>query len=769
MTGGQKAGLCRTTALLDHRSLNLSSAADQYRKRRQRHPPPGFDAWFDYAVAHDAIVVESYFDRIYADLAPYWALEPQTIAERASSWHHVVHVRNGVANGTGNTEGMVPWLQLWTGLVAEAAPYLPDVDMPINYMDESRLLVPWEQIQEYVQVERSYRSVVPLDKVMTNYTGLAKVDSKGAVKPYDPHWLVDANYWDLTRVTCAPDSPSRNVGPIEDLAVRPSVPEGWNPDYQYHGYVRNFTASMDPCIQPHLRGTHRTFVEPLSLSTSKELIPLFGGSKLPTNNEILIPGAMYLTDDPFYSGGDSHGPPWRQKKTGAVWRGVASGGRNKEENWTHFRRHRLVEMLNGTTVSEVERNRSRAMTFEMPPLAKYDFPRRREGKIGKWLQEFADVGFVNLLCSPAESNCTYVRPYFSEVESIPMAEQYKYKFMPDADGNSFSARFRGLLSSTSLPLKSTIYAEWHDDRLVPWLHFAPLDNTLQDLYAVLDYFTRDRRGDNAARFIADEGASWGAKVLRREDMLLRVAVVTGASRGIGAAIAVELARRGATTVLVYASPRSDAPIQKLADQIRALPHKPDVHACRTDLSSVHGAKALISDLSSWRGSDFKIDILVNNAGVERVRPLSEVTVEDYETVYNLNVRGPILLAQAILPHLNANGRIINIGSVGGRAGFKDLSLYCSSKAALEGLTRSWAAELGGNGTTVNCVNPGPVPSEMLDNIPREIVEMQKAATPIENRLGTVEEIANIVAAIAGRDGSWITGQVISASGGWAMY
>ena len=117
---------------------------------------------------------------------------------------------------------------------------------------------------------------------------------------------------------------------------------------------------------------HGTFAEPLTRSTSQELIPLFGGCKLPVNNEILIPGAMYLTDDPFYSGGETHGPPWRQKIDGVVWRGVASGGRNKKENWSHFQRHRLIEMLNGTTVSGMEENSSRAMTFEMPPLEKYD-------------------------------------------------------------------------------------------------------------------------------------------------------------------------------------------------------------------------------------------------------------------------------------------------------------------------------------------------------------------------------------------------------------
>lgn len=174
-------------------------------------------------------------------------------------------------------------------------------------------------------------------------------------------------------------------------------------------------------------------------------------------------------------------------------------------------------------------------------------------------------------------------------------------------------------------------------------------------------------------------------------------------------------------------------------------------------------------MDDWQGASAKVDILINNAGTEVVKPLTEIDSADYHKVYDLNVLAPILLTKAVSPRLAPAARIVNIGSVGGRAGFSGLSLYCSSKAALEGLTRCWAAEMGADGTTVNQVNPGPVQSEMLDNIPKEIVEMQKKNTPVQNRLGTVEEVARIVAWLAGPDSSWVTGQVLSASGGWAMY
>jgi 3-oxoacyl-[acyl-carrier protein] reductase len=193
------------------------------------------------------------------------------------------------------------------------------------------------------------------------------------------------------------------------------------------------------------------------------------------------------------------------------------------------------------------------------------------------------------------------------------------------------------------------------------------------------------------------------------------------------------------------------------------------HSARCDLSKLDIADTILSALDEWLGADAKVDILVNNAGTEVVKRLEDIQVQDYEKVYNINIRAPILLTQALIPRFNSSSRIINIGSVGARAGMPGLGLYCSSKAALEGLTRCWAAELGGNGTTVNQINPGPVQSDMLDNIPKEIVDMQKKNTPIQNRLGTPEEVSKVVCWLASPASSWITGQSLSASGGWAMY
>ncbi|KAH6962073.1 glycosyltransferase family 90 protein [Ilyonectria sp. MPI-CAGE-AT-0026] len=510
----------RHDEILSKRITDLETAAAEYRTRRGRHPPPGFDRWFQAALDTNAVVVEDYFDRIYKDLTPYWAIEDYTLKRRSSAWHFVVKVRNGTASAQGNAAGRVPWLQLWTDLVKEFAEHLPDLDMPINYMDESRILVPFDTVAKLVKKEAEQRRMPAVEEVTTQFEGLQKID-EGKTGPYDPKWFGhDQQYWDLAVQACGPDTPAHGVEQLKDYAGPAEFPQNYRPSYAYKGFIQNRTAATDPCLQPHVRQLHGSFMKPISLSTTQELIPLFGGSKLPINNEILIPGAMYLSKSEFYSGGESLGPSWARKKNGLIWRGDGSGGHTWEHSWHHFQRHRLVDMLNGTSVSHAEAEGTRGMTFELPSQEIYPNRRIKDGQLGAGLKTFADTAFVHL-CPP--NQCAWFGKAFQLSKEIPMKKQYYYKFLPDVDGNSFSARFRGFLRSTSLPLKATVYTEWHDDRIVPWLHFVPLDNTFQDLYPALDFFADgDGPGDVAARFIAERGKEWAETALRREDMRLYV-------------------------------------------------------------------------------------------------------------------------------------------------------------------------------------------------------------------------------------------------------
>ncbi|KAI5889412.1 NAD(P)-binding protein [Schizophyllum commune H4-8] len=248
----------------------------------------------------------------------------------------------------------------------------------------------------------------------------------------------------------------------------------------------------------------------------------------------------------------------------------------------------------------------------------------------------------------------------------------------------------------------------------------------------------------------------------------RVAIVTGASRGIGEHIAFELAKRGAKVMITFTSDSSQKRADDLVARIAALNNGSAAATVKADLRLLPSSQQIV-DATLTAFSTQHIHILVNNAAVEFQKPAIDVTPEDYASLFDINVRGAYFMSQAVARVLGDHGRIVNLSSIAGRAASQGFSLYCASKAALEGMTRAWAVELGLQGHTVNVVAPGPVQSDMLDKVPAELKNYQKAHTPMERRFGTGDDIAQIVAWLAEESSRWITGQTISATGGYAMY
>lgn len=219
--------------------------------------------------------------------------------------------------------------------------------------------------------------------------------------------------------------------------------------------------------------------------------------------------------------------------------------------------------------------------------------------------------------------------------------------------------------------------------------------------------------------------------------------------------------------MTFTSPSSEKSVDELVERVEQLQNGSAAAKVQADLRQVDAPNKIVQATRSAFGDH--IDILVNNAGCDLFKDLGDISVDDFSYVYNLNVRAVLLMSQEVLPYLRSPGRIINVSSVGARFGFKEHSLYCSSKAAVEGMTRCFAAELGHRGHTVNAVSPGLVQTDIIDELPKEILEMQKKLTPVENRLGTTDDIAQVVGFLSEESSRWITGQAISASGGWSMH
>lgn len=168
-----QAGEEEFDALLSKQTYDVASAAAEYRKRRGRHPPPGFEAWFDFAKEKGAIMVEDFWDQIYHDLGPFWGLPAEQIRRDAKDYEMTINVRNGKA--TAGSDWF--WTQIWLNLIQTIESHLPDMDLALNAMDEPRLVVPWEDINRYMEAERALRKMAPPGEVVSEYGGLAGADS----------------------------------------------------------------------------------------------------------------------------------------------------------------------------------------------------------------------------------------------------------------------------------------------------------------------------------------------------------------------------------------------------------------------------------------------------------------------------------------------------------------------------------------------------------------------------------------------------------------
>ncbi|MFD7066006.1 SDR family NAD(P)-dependent oxidoreductase [Streptomyces sp. NPDC059913] len=240
----------------------------------------------------------------------------------------------------------------------------------------------------------------------------------------------------------------------------------------------------------------------------------------------------------------------------------------------------------------------------------------------------------------------------------------------------------------------------------------------------------------------------------------KVALVTGGSRGIGAAVALRLAEDGADVALTYQGSAGLA--EEVVAKITAMGRNGwAVRADSADPEAVRGAVAAVAERSS------RLDILVNNAGVGAVGPIEDVALDQIDRVLAVNVRAPYLYAQAALPHMAEGGRIVSIGScIAQRVAFPGSTLYATSKAALIGFTKSMARELGPRGITVNLVHPGPIDTDMNPG-DGDSADFQRGFTSI-GRYGTATEVADAVSYLAGQSARYVTGAELAVDGGFAV-
>ncbi|CAO2658471.1 Nn.00g061940.m01.CDS01 [Neocucurbitaria sp. VM-36] len=518
--------------MLVGQTTNLHDAAAAYRTKRGRHPPPGFDAWYEYAMSQKAVIVEDFWDQIYQDLAPFWSIEPVLLRKQGHVFTPKISIREGkIEAHTHNVYAKLDvWADMLRALVGNENATLPDMDIPFNVNKEPALLVPWETVDTAVSLARP-RLLDPVD-VSTEYSGLEDIDKLTSNFTFDPEWrgprlthpdshLGPRPLWSLVRPACRPGSSTRTGHVFNDIWD----PEGGTseehlaaallpldlPEISFNGYAKDWTMAIDACKQQNLQALHSAFVAPSSMQIATKLFPLFGDTKLSMSSEILIPGATEWNSSASTSSNVSI--LWEDRASKLYWRGPVTQGHDPARYWQRFHRHRLVSMLNATHVEIAEAsihsgNESTvgvgyAKNFRLLPANEYHLRSQTWGQLAEWVNEKTNVAFMDLKCDMdvEGDGCPYIDEYFSVVK--PSTEEdnlYKYGIVVDGDSGDDGSDFIRNLNNAKLTIRGSIYRKWYDSRLIPWLHFVPMSTTFVDLYGILEYFVGTHVSEEARHY-----------------------------------------------------------------------------------------------------------------------------------------------------------------------------------------------------------------------------------------------------------------------------
>lgn len=453
----------RLESLLSRQSKTYTAAMLEYQRRYNRAPPPGFQDWFTYAQKHNSLLIDD-FDSIEESIQALRLEEPTKIRELIDSAADApgssmlsCSTHDGKFSDTG-CEWMGAEISELLFDIDPNVP-LPDVKIALNNWDEPRVLPNLLHHDNVTWIDRSRHSI-----------------------------------WDLLTEHCQSQHSSKQHGNSTDLRSGLfTLP-----------FVHDAVEAKDLCAHPEYPGLHGFFQNPSTFLYTQATVPVLSPAKPSPFADILYPPPYYMEmyDQNKYD--EATDPPWDEKRGELYWAGSTTGSHAADDNWRNSHRQRFVarenQLSNQTAnfLTEIATNRWQSFSSD------------------EIFGQLYDVKFTAVIqCD--DNECAEESSFFNTTSREDANAGLHSKFVFDLDGNSFSGRFYTLLASKSVVFKQTIFQEWHDERLIPWVHYVPVSLDMEELPELMRYLALTKRGDARAKAIADEGRDWAKKALRKED------------------------------------------------------------------------------------------------------------------------------------------------------------------------------------------------------------------------------------------------------------
>lgn len=460
------AALCR------NQSQSLDAAQREYHRRYNQQPPPGFGTWYEFAKAHHSPMIDD-FDMIYDTVSPFWKLSGEEFLEV------ITHAQNKV-----------------------------DADMWFCTVFGEKAKVqcehPWRKFDRHLQ-----------DFLIKTLGGLRGISSEA-------RFLV--NHLDEPRVIIPPqltkDQNGRWKYNLTDISGKPV----WNALTKFCNFegntsitrsesqietfglplVTNTLSAMDLCQHPEYSTSHGLVMSPVSFPLLEGFVPVLSTGAPSTMGDILFPSPAYAASEFQYD--ETRDVEWDQKRNNLYWAGSTTGGFAGNDQWPNFHRHRFVRLAQNLDRRE------------------HSYLTEKDGMISRVKSTFLnsrlfDVAFTRILHCKLKY-CRDQHAYFDIKHWADKDEAFRSRLVFDIDGNGISGRYYKLLASKSVPLKQTILREWHDDRLMPWVHYIPVSQSMEELPDLVLYLTSTEAGQRQAKEIATQGREWFFKSFRPIDLTI---------------------------------------------------------------------------------------------------------------------------------------------------------------------------------------------------------------------------------------------------------